>query len=209
VVGLGEQQTIRRATADDSERICELVYAQPDAESVKLTGSVERAWAFGRLLMEASPMQSWHSADLAELDGNVVGVVQHGTRESDKSEADDPRFLLRVGRAFGVRGSVFALPRGLALQKVRLAAPAGSWLIGELHVDAAVRGRGVGGALLAHAETAARAGHAPRLALTTRTNNPARRLYERAGFEVVSTRTHPRYERYTGAEGRVLMVKEL
>ena len=42
-----------------------------------------------------------------------------------------------------------------------------------------------------------------------RTNNPARRLYERQGFLVVSTRTDPGYERFTGAAGRVLMTKVL
>jgi ribosomal protein S18 acetylase RimI-like enzyme len=206
---MGGHATIRHAEVADSDRICELVYEQPDGETVKLTGSVERARAFGALLMEASPMQSWRRADLAEVEGHVVGVVQHGFRGDDRSEADEPRFLLRVGRAFGVRGSLFALPRGRALSKVRVASPSGSWLIGELHVDAGFRGRGIGRALLAHAERAALDQRAPRLALTARTNNPARRLYERFGFEVVATRTHPSYERYTGAKGRVLMVKEL
>ncbi len=39
--------------------------------------------------------------------------------------------------------------------------------------------------------------------------NPARRLYERHRFRVVETRTDADYERYSGVEGRVLMVKEL
>jgi len=47
------------------------------------------------------------------------------------------------------------------------------------------------------------------MSLTTHTSNPARRLYERHGYRVVETRTDPAYERYTGIEGRVLMVKEL
>jgi ribosomal protein S18 acetylase RimI-like enzyme len=47
------------------------------------------------------------------------------------------------------------------------------------------------------------------MSLTTHTANPARRLYERHGFWVVETRTDTDYERYTGIEGRFLMVKEL
>ena len=38
---------------------------------------------------------------------------------------------------------------------------------------------------------------------------PARRLYDRHGFQVVETRTDRAYERYTGIEGRVLMVKDV
>lgn len=208
MTGLGEQVRVRPATAEDSGAICELVFAQPDAEAVKLTGRVERARAFGQLLMDASPSQSWRSGDIAELDGRVVGVAQHGF-PTDEPFDDALRFLLRVTRAFGLAGSVFALPRGRALAKVRLVAPPGSWVLGELHVDGALRGRGIGGTLLAHVEQRARGEEAPLLALTTRTNNPARRLYERFGFEVIETKAHPRYERYTGAAGRVLMVKPL
>jgi hypothetical protein len=47
------------------------------------------------------------------------------------------------------------------------------------------------------------------MSLTTHINNPARRLYERCGFEVVETRTDPDYERYTGVAGRVLMLKRM
>jgi ribosomal protein S18 acetylase RimI-like enzyme len=47
------------------------------------------------------------------------------------------------------------------------------------------------------------------IGLTTRTNNPARRLYERLGYVVVRTKNSRLYERFTGAEGRVLMTKDL
>jgi hypothetical protein len=47
------------------------------------------------------------------------------------------------------------------------------------------------------------------MTLTTHTANPARRLYERKGFTVTRTATDPRYERYTGIQGRVLMEKAI
>jgi hypothetical protein len=47
------------------------------------------------------------------------------------------------------------------------------------------------------------------MALTTLTTNPARRLYERFGFEVSGEATDPEFERLTGAAGNVLYVKRL
>ncbi|MDO8615250.1 MAG: GNAT family N-acetyltransferase [Dehalococcoidia bacterium] len=87
--------------------------------------------------------------------------------------------------------------------------PDNTYHLSELHVDAALRGRGIGGALLGHAEGEARRQGRATMSLTTTTVNPARRLYERNGFRVVETRTDRDYERYTGIEGRHLMVKEL
>jgi hypothetical protein len=47
------------------------------------------------------------------------------------------------------------------------------------------------------------------MCLETGSANPARRLYERHGFEVVETKLDSGYERLTGSPGRILMVKEL
>ena len=79
----------------------------------------------------------------------------------------------------------------------------------EIQADLAYRNRGIGGALLWYAEAKAREGGYARMSLTTTTINPARRLYERHGFRVVETLTDTDYERYTGIEGRHLMVKDL
>ena len=50
---------------------------------------------------------------------------------------------------------------------------------------------------------------ATHISLTTSTENPARRLYERAGYTVVEQKTNARYERITGSAGRILMIKPL
>jgi ribosomal protein S18 acetylase RimI-like enzyme len=63
--------------------------------------------------------------------------------------------------------------------------------------------------LLDHAEAEARAGGIQVMSLTTTTDNPARRLYERHGFRIVETLTDDVYRRYTGIDGRYSMVKEL
>jgi len=88
-------------------------------------------------------------------------------------------------------------------------APVDAYVIAELHVDPPYRNRGIGRAMLRYAEEEARRKGCSVMSLVTHTSNPARRLYERHGFQVVETRTDPDYERYTGIEGRLLMVKEL
>ncbi|MFA9200274.1 MAG: GNAT family N-acetyltransferase [Cypionkella sp.] len=52
------------------------------------------------------------------------------------------------------------------------------------------RGRGLGTALLRHAAADARGRGAERLFLEMRANNPARRLYERFGFQPIGRRKH-------------------
>jgi len=88
-------------------------------------------------------------------------------------------------------------------------APEASYHIAEMHVLQTRRNLGIGAALLAEAEREARSRGYPLLSLTTTTTNPARRLYERAGFAVVETREDSEHLANTGVSGRVLMVKQL
>jgi ribosomal protein S18 acetylase RimI-like enzyme len=111
-------------------------------------------------------------------------------------------------RALGF-ASLKALPRGIAVLSAQLSVPDGCWHIAELHVHPSHRGRGIGSVLIARADEVARMHGRSCIGLTTRTNNPARRLYERLGYVVVRTKNSRLYERFTGAEGRVLMTKDL
>lgn len=63
--------------------------------------------------------------------------------------------------------------------------------------------------MMERAEEQARAGGYAVMALHTRTDNPARRLYERFGFEEAGEATDPEFERLTGVRGNVLYVKQL
>jgi ribosomal protein S18 acetylase RimI-like enzyme len=65
------------------------------------------------------------------------------------------------------------------------------------------------GGLIDEVEAHVRAEDAPRISLTTGSNNPARRLYERHGYEHADEKLDARYERLTGVPGRVLLVKQL
>lgn len=63
------------------------------------------------------------------------------------------------------------------------------FLLNDLFVDAAARGAGLGAALLERARQHAQEEGACELMLETGNDNPARRLYERSGYEAVDTRT--------------------
>ncbi len=198
---------VRDAGPADVATIESLVFGDPAGEAAILAGGVEPARRFGRAVIASAAAATWPASKMAELDGEVVGVLQQG--EADDEFQPTPRFVWSVVRALGLWTSLRLLPRGWALQRVRLAAPADAWVVREVHVDPTRRNRGIGRALLAEAEAEGRRRGFRVLALTTRTDNPARRLYEREGYRVATTKSDARYERLTGAEGRVLMVKQL
>jgi ribosomal protein S18 acetylase RimI-like enzyme len=199
--------SLRQATGADAEVIADLVAGDASSEAASLAGGVDRARAFIRAVDRASNPPSWTSAVVAVQHGVVCAVLQQGPAEEDvKASAG---LLAELIRAWGVLPTLRLLPRGIALQRVQIRAPSGSWVVREVHVRPELRNQGVGALLLRRAEEdAVRSGHNV-LALTTRTNNPARRLYQRLGYTTVATRTNRRYERYSGAEGRILMVKKL
>lgn len=198
---------IRPAIAADAPRICELIYAQSGSEAVILLGAIETARRFGELVMQAQPSLGWKNADVAEVDSEVVGVLQHGPGSDDPPV--DAALVRGLMATLGLAATWRLLARGWAVQRVRVPPPPDTWVVRELHVDAAVRSQGLGGAMLAHAQHRAVDEGIGALSLSVRSDNPARHLYHRAGYRVMASRTSRRYERLTGARGRVLMVKTL
>lgn len=200
--------TFRRATPADSDRIAEIMHGEPGPEAVAIAGCVEAARKFGMALVRLpdSP-QGWQRTVVGELNGEVVALIQMGS-VAEAEIKTTPRLAWLALRILGV-SMLTALPRLRARQRVQVEPPADSYYIAELDVDPRLRGQGIGGALLDFAEDEARRGGYGRMSLSTTTNNPARRLYERHGYRVVETRTDRDYERHTGIAGRLLMVKEL
>jgi ribosomal protein S18 acetylase RimI-like enzyme len=202
-----EGLTIRKAVRGDTSRIAEIVAGEPGQEAIGLTGSTILAREFGMALVRLpnSP-QGWERTVVAELDGRVVGVIQAG----DFPDVRVTRSLIWLAiHTFGPVKIIRDIPRMRARGRVQPKRPPGSYHIAELEVDPELRNRGIGGALLDYAEMDAIRGAYKQMTLTTTTINPARRLYERHGFRVVETKRDAAYERYTGIEGRHLMVKEL
>ena len=206
-----EGLTFRKATAEDTERIAEIVAGDPGREAIGIAGDVGRARAIGMVIarMEGMPAgrRGLEHTTLAELDGHTAGIIQAGSGLGGFKIT--PAVALAAIRIFGPFGVVGLLTRARARARVDTPSLKGAYHIGELDVDPRYRNRGIGGALLNPVEAEAREGGYRQLTLETTIANPARRLYERHGFRVVETRTDPDYERYTGIEGRVLMIKEL
>ncbi|MEX1255761.1 MAG: GNAT family N-acetyltransferase [Dehalococcoidia bacterium] len=201
-----EGLTIRKALADDTEHIAAIIHGEAGQEATAIAGCEEAAIAFGMAMvrMKNGP-QGWQHSIVADLDGGVAGVLQ--SNAGGDFTITSSLALLAV-RILGV-SVITALPRLRARRRVDIPHPDGAYHVAELHTHPALRNRGIGGALLDHAEREARWAGMRLMSLNTTTINPARHLYERHGFRVVETRTDPAYERITGIAGRHLMVKEL
>ncbi|MBA4179463.1 MAG: hypothetical protein C0506_02645 [Anaerolinea sp.] len=196
----------RQATPADAPAVRRIFSHEPSAERLGLADGDPRRAArlqelFGRVIAGKAPL----SRTIVAAEGSeVVGFMQAGG-EGGASLAN----AWGVLRIFGPRGIRGFLRRERARSRVHMAAPAGTYHIAELHVDANRRNQGIGAALLAETGRIARAQAFALMSLTTTTTNPARHLYERSGFEVIETRTDPEYQAITGIDGRVLMVKRL
>ena len=173
----------------------EVMFAEPGVEHLAFMPTLAGARRFNR--------DAWRRAGIEEFivavdEGEVIGFAwcsEHGVSLADGARA--------AVAGWGLLGPLRLVLRAWPRQLVELRSPGGPVLM-ELQVHPARRGSGVGARLLERVIEATR-GRA--LSLTTRSDNPARRLYERHGFTVTAERSHRAFERRTGAAGRVLMVR--
>lgn len=186
---------VRPATTADLSQMVEAMFAEPSVEQVAFMPTITGARRFARELWQRAGLDDFAVAEDA---GQVLGFAWWSTR--GPSTADGVRAAMS---GWGVAGPVRLAVRGWPRQLVEIPLPEGVKLL-EIQTHPRRRGTGVGTALLAHVIESV-GDH--QLSLTTRSNNPARRLYERHGFVVRAERTHPAFERRTGARGRILMVR--
>jgi ribosomal protein S18 acetylase RimI-like enzyme len=193
--------TIRRARSDEAATLSPL--QEPSREAIALAGSAEYANRFVCALLERA-LAVDVPVFVAEREGRPVGFAQLG-------EPDDSIFALAKMSlaAVGVVGTIRGAYGMLFRRPVEHRAPPGGLHLFELQVSPAERGHGVGGTLLDRIDEYAVEHAAPHISLTTASGNPARRLYERHGYDVVAEKRSARYERFAGQPGRVLMVKTL
>ncbi len=209
---MSTELTFSPSTAADSDLLADLVLGEPNQESTRVAmrlyglRRIEDARTVFRIVWRAGG--NWRESTIARDGERVVGVVQ--TQQTERSSARvTPRVALAVLLALGPVRSL-RLPSRLRLQKrVSPKKPPNAYVVSEVHVLPAFRGRGFGAELLAFAEREARASGFRSIALHTLTTNPAQHLYRRCGFEIVETLTDPEFLRITGAEGNVLMVEQL
>lgn len=198
----------RPVREEERHLLADLVFGVPEQLGRTVSAAVlgirdsERLRPLFRALWAAG--ENWRRTTFAVDGGEVVGLAQLGSSHAPIT----PRVVLAAARVFGPR--VVVLPRRMKiLERVAVPKPADALLLSELHVAAARRGTGVGSQLLEFVDrTAAQQGVAT-IALQTYTTNPARRLYERHGYEVFAEVTDPEFERLTGIAGNVGYLKRL
>jgi ribosomal protein S18 acetylase RimI-like enzyme len=143
-----------------------------------VTGPAERAIAVRRA--EAADLDAaaslflgylrFYGKDTAEADARAFVAERLARRDSV--------ILLAVGGEGGALGFTQLYPAFASLSL------APSWILNDLFVAPAARGRGVGEALMAAARELGRGNGAAELMLqTARDNAPAQRLYERLGWQ--------------------------
>lgn len=185
------------------------MFGEPRPEAIRGIGlgDIARVRAIGSAYVRipGSP-KGWQWSVVAELDGRVVGILQTYSPVSPTIAA---RMLLAVVHVHGPLNAMKLVRLARASRRAQAGHRLGGYHISELHVDPRYRNLGVGAALLRHAEDEARKGGHRLMSLEVLTTNPARRLYERAGFRVVRTRSDAAFERSTGTAGNHEMVKDL
>ena len=179
----------------DFDEMVEVMYSEPSLEQIAFSPSIAGAREFSRVLWRlAGPDQF----AVAEHEGRIVGFAWWS------HDVVSMRMGARAAVAgWGFTGPIRLFVRGVPRQFVELTMPSGPKLL-ELQTHPGHRGKGIGASLLQYVIDAA--GDQP-LSLTTRSDNPARRLYERSGFTVTAEKRHPAFEKRTGSPGRILMVR--
>jgi ribosomal protein S18 acetylase RimI-like enzyme len=203
--------TIRPATGGDVDRLIAILYDDPPRDLLGLVPDRAKARAVGAVILRHGLAIDLRLTEVAVIDGDAVGLIEL-RRPGEDGEIGAWSMLSVVARALLIVG-----PGGLwryvryqrARSRVNTPHPPDALYVGELDVHPDFRNRGIGDAMLRHAEETARREGFLRMALTTTTINPAQHLYARHGYRIVDTRLDPAYERLSGIPGRVLMVKDL
>jgi ribosomal protein S18 acetylase RimI-like enzyme len=195
----------RRGTLDDVERLAVIQFQSPSREAVTMAGTAAAAKAFRAELLTRTLRDDAVEVIVLDLDGEAVGFAELST----EGVIPPLKVIARCAiRSMGFIGALTAGWRALARNRVEFEAPDGTHLV-ELQVAPEHRNCGFGALLLAEVERRAEERQVTELSLTTAIDNPARHLYERAGFTVEAEKRNRRYESITGSPGRVLMVKRL
>lgn len=177
------------------------------ADAVFGLGASGASAYFERLFEHQGTLWSYDITTLAEIDGEVVGLVSHAPWAvlAQRRRAT----LWGYWRAYGLWGLLKLIPRVRALMRASPAVPPDHWFIPCLAVAPDHRGNGVAHTLLQmvyrHAEA-----HAPACSLYVPTSNAtAREFYDRAGYVEREGAASETLQRLAGVEGRVRFERRL
>ena len=167
---------IRRARASDAADLVRFINMAADDLPLhfwrKTVGPDGDPWAFGReRAARETGNFSYRNAWLAEVDGTVAACLLGYAAEPEPGPVDPD-----------------TPPIFVPLLELEALAP-GSWYLNVLATDDGFRGKGLGSALLAYAESvAAAAGHDTISLIAADTHRDALRLYTAKGYRQVARR---------------------
>ncbi len=119
---------------------------------------------------------------VAEVDGRAVGLIlAYPGKRLRRLDFHTGQGLIRI---FGLAATL-RLVRRLSVYGNLMEAKADEMYISNLAVSPEMQGRGIGTALLSHADALARSHRLPKCSLLVTFDNPARRLYERSGYRMI------------------------
>ena len=184
------QLTIRPASPDDAELVVRLIQMSMGVLADYLFGGVRRPVdeILAGLYKFETNRYSWSRTDIAEWDGEAVGMVINYPGGETFSRSLATGFgLFRLCNFFDVmRLAMRALSIASGIENKR-----DEYYIANLAVLPQYQGRGIGSALLTHVEEKAKGSGLQKCSLIVDTEKPAaRRLYESSGYQVVYTKTY-------------------
>ncbi len=143
---------------------------------------------------------------VAEQDGQVVGaLLAYPGRQVHRLES---RMGLHLVTIFGLPG-VIRLARRLSVYGDLVESEDDEFYLSNLAVLAECQGRGIGASFLNYADELARANGLKKCSLLVVFGNPARRLYERSGYQLVQSYKFDHPAIADGSGGFHRMVKVL
>ena len=165
------------------------------------TGYLERL--FGR----TGTLWSHDLATLAEIDGQVVGIVSHApwTELARRYRAT----LWAYVRVYGPRRAFKLLPRLRALIRASPPVPPDHWFVPYLAVSREHRGNGVAKALLSRVHRRADLYASACSLYVLAENRAAREFYRQAGYVEATTRASPQLRDLAGTNGRLRMDRRI
>jgi len=199
-----------RAAGEDEANFCAGLIRETEgalADALFGLGDPQRALrALAHFYRRRGSLYSREIVEVAEAEGQALGILIGYTPEEERRRVRG--MLGGMLTFYGLGDTLRVIRRGMAGFNLHDGDP-GDWVIANVAVSEAARNRGVGRAMMLHAEERARQAGCRRTTLLVRWGNPARRLYDALGYQPLAEYDDERLERVLKVAGFTWMGKGL